>query len=171
VTPHESVELTLDGAASLLREELDRAEAALAAGEIDAALDSYVAALGLALQLGPAPTETALTSVLRAARPLSRHQGAAGLSALGPAIVHLVSQVREAGVLPATKVMAAWAVIAADVGALVGQIGLALAIPPAHRASMLAAARARAALLDDATGGLFSLGVWLEDLLGSGQDG
>jgi hypothetical protein len=169
VSPHESVELTLDGAASLLQEELDRAKAALADGEIDAALDGYVSALGLALQLGPAATETTLACVLRAAGPLSRQPEGHGLSALGPALVQLVSQVREAGVLPATDVMAAWAVIVSDVGALIGQIGLALAIPPASRATLLAAARARAALLDDATGGLFSLGVWLEDVLGSGQ--
>jgi hypothetical protein len=164
MTAHESVEVTLDGAGSLLYEELEQAATALKSARFDAALDGYVAALGLALQLGPAATEKILHVTLAAGRELAKEGEADSLATLGPAMVTLVDQVRQAGVLPASPVMDAWATVAADLGALVGQIGLALTIPPRHRAAMLDTARARAALLDDATANLFALAAWLDDL-------
>ncbi len=164
MTAHESVELTPAGAASLLGEELARAAAALGRGDTDGALEAYVSALGLGLQLGPVATGQALDATLHAARQLAQRQDAHGLSALGPAVVGVVGQVREARVLPDAALMEAWATVAADVGALLGQIGLALTIPPQHRAGMLDAARARAALLDDATGDRLALSAWLDEL-------
>jgi hypothetical protein len=160
-----AVDLTPAQAAELLHAELSQASEALHAGELDAAFDGYVRALGLALQLGPAPTEQALTAVLQAGRTLVQRQQAMGLSTLGPAVVDLVNQVRRAGVLPHTAVMDAWATVSADVGSLIGQVGLALVLPHDHRAGMARSARARAATLDDATGALFDLAGWLEDTL------
>jgi hypothetical protein len=142
------IDLTPAGAAVRIRAELALAQGALEAPrDLDTALDAYVRALGLALQLGPAPSEDA-----------------AALSALGPAVVDLVGQVRGASALPPTPVMAAWAELAVEVGALIGQLGLALALPADRRAGMMNQARERAALLDDTTGGFFSLGVWLTRL-------
>jgi hypothetical protein len=60
--------------------------------------------------------------------------------------------------------MEAWAMVAADVGALIGQVGLALMIAPDHRAEMMQNARTRAALLDEATGNLFALASWLDQV-------
>jgi hypothetical protein len=76
----------------------------------------------------------------------------------------LVAQVREADVLPATATMDAWAVIAADLGALIGQIGVALNIAPAHRGDIISNARTQATILDNATNGLFALTTWIDDL-------
>jgi hypothetical protein len=61
-------------------------------------------------------------------------------------------------------VMEAWAMIASNLGALVGQVGLVLSMPPAHREGMLKNARTHAVLLDDATGELFALTHWLDQL-------
>jgi hypothetical protein len=160
----DSVQVTPDGAVSLLQDELDRAAQALHVAGLDAALGSYVGALGIALQLGPAATERVLHVVLGTGRDLAQQGDASGLSALGPALVGLVARVREAGVLPATPIMEAWAAVVADVGALVGQVGLALTIPPQDRAGLWDTACARAGLLDDATGHLFALSAWLADV-------
>jgi hypothetical protein len=166
MTACETVELTLDGLVSLLEEEMARTVEALDAEDLDATLDGCICALGLALQLGPAATERVLHTVLGAGRVLARRGEAAGLSTLGPALVALVDQVRESGVLPATAVMDAWATVVAGLGALIGQIGLALTIPARHRAGMLDSARDHAVLLDDATGRLFALTAWLDELNG-----
>ncbi|MGD8518734.1 MAG: hypothetical protein PVG54_17340 [Anaerolineae bacterium] len=132
--------------------------------DLDAILDAYHRALGLALQLGPAPAEKVLVHALATARELARHEDAAALSALGPTLVGLVDQVRQSGSLPPTRVMDAWATIASDLGALVGQVGLALALPPERRTGMLDNARTRASLLDDATHGLFEVTAWIDQL-------
>jgi hypothetical protein len=161
---HESVEVTLDGAIDLIQEELAEAAEALRTEGIEGALKGYVGALGLALQLGPAATERVLGILLGVAHELAQQNEAEGLSALGPAMVGLVDQVRQANVLPATELMAAWATVAADLGALIGQIGLALTIPDRHRPALLDSARARAALLDDATANRFALTAWLDGI-------
>jgi hypothetical protein len=136
----------------------------VAAGGTDAALDHYVRGLGLALQLGPAPAEQAIKAILQGAHSLARCQAAIALSALGPAVVDLVGQVRDAGALPSTPVMEAWAIVVGDIGALIGQVGLALTIEPSHRTGIIINAQAHAVLLDDATGGLFDLRAWLDQL-------
>jgi hypothetical protein len=164
MTNYETVELTLEGVVSLLQTELDETADALRRTDFDAALDGFVGALGLALQLGPAPTERVLRLILDTARELARQSEVDVLSALGPALAGLADQVREAGVLPATPTMEAWATVTTDLGALVGQIGLALTVPTQHGASVLSSARTRAALLDDATGNLFSLASWLDEI-------
>jgi hypothetical protein len=152
----------------MIREELAQAAKICKSGRLDAALDRYTAALGLGLQLGPAPTQEVLIAILDTARTLARTQDAQGLSALGPALVALVSQVRDADVLPATAVMDAWAIIATDVATLIGQLGVALELAPDRRADMIENARIRATLLDNATDGLFGLAAWI-DHLGSGE--
>jgi hypothetical protein len=60
--------------------------------------------------------------------------------------------------------MEAWATIATDLGALIGQIGIALSISPDHRSDLLDNTRTRAQLLDDATGNLFALTAWIDEL-------
>jgi hypothetical protein len=60
--------------------------------------------------------------------------------------------------------MHAWAEFASDLGALIGQVGLALNLGSSHRAGMLGKAHMRAALLDDATGDRFALAGWLDQL-------
>ncbi len=57
--------------------------------------------------------------------------------------------------------MNSWATVATEIGTLIGQVGLALAIPPERRSKMMANIHARALLLDDVTGGRFTLGAWL----------
>jgi hypothetical protein len=156
------VQVTAVGAADLIRTEVTRADEALAANDLDIALDAYVRALGLALQLGPAPTEQVLVAILQAAHTVGLQQDADSLSALGPAVVGLVAQVRTASALPPTAVMEAWATLASDLGALIGQVGLALSIPHDRRAGMMDNARARASLLDDATDGRFALAAWVD---------
>lgn len=160
----ETVELTPAQAADLVRDEADRAADALQAGDADAALDGYVRALGLALQLGPQPTEQTLQAALAGCRQLARRGDAQSLSTLGPALIDLIRQMEEAGALPPTSVMRAWAAVVADVGTVVGQVGLALALGPQHRAGMVENARTRAALLDEATGGILALAAWLNGL-------
>lgn len=156
------VDLTAGEAASLIQHELQAAGLALQAAELDPALDAYVRALGLALQLGPAPAEEVLRAILHGARDLARRGDALGLATLGPAIAGLVGQVQEAGALPASPVMAAWAAVAAEIGALVGQWGIALSLPAEHRQGLHAQIQARAALLDAATDSLFHLAAWPE---------
>jgi hypothetical protein len=162
MTTPKAVDLTPAKANERIQQELSEASAALRTKDLEDALGAYTRALGLALQLGPAPTERVLLGALRAARTLAQEQDANGLSALGPALVSLVAQVREADALPPTAVMEAWATVASDVGALIGQIGLALSIAPNHRRAMMDSARSRAALLDDATDSLFALTAWLD---------
>lgn len=162
-TPQE-IDLAPTEAARRIQSELEQASDALHVDDLGTALDGYVRALGLALQLGPALIERVLVAVLDAAQELAGWKHAEGLSALGPALVDLVAQVRRAGALPPTSVMDAWATVASDLGALIGQVGLALAITPDHREEMMENARARAALLDDATGKLFALTRWLDQV-------
>jgi hypothetical protein len=163
MTTPRAVDLTPAEAAALTHRELDRAGQALRTGDLNTALEGYISALGLALQLGPAPTEQALAAILQAARELALRHDAEGLSTLGPALVGLVGQVRQAFALPPTTIMDTWATLASDLGALIGQLGLALTIPAGHRAGMLDNARARATLLDEATDGRFALSRWLEE--------
>lgn len=164
MTAPQTVDLTVVEAAVLLHKELTRAKEALHSGSMDAFLDGYVRALGLALQLGPAPIERVLTDIIDTARQLARQHDAPGLSALGPALVALVNQVCEAGALPSTTIMQAWATVTADLGTLIGQVGLALTIAPGRREGMINNARTHAALLDDATGNLFALAAWLDEI-------
>ncbi len=148
----------------MLRDELALADSDLDATSSGSAIDRYVRALGLAVQLGPAATELVLNRLLLAASELFRLGDAVGLSTLGPAIVRLVDCVREAGALPADAVMEAWSAIAEDVGAIIGQIGLALSMPPDHRMGMIEGSRARAALLDQATDSVLGLSAWLNGI-------
>lgn len=159
-----AVDLTPAEAAAWIDSELAQASRSVAVNDLDAALDSFIRALGLALQLGPVPTEQVLMTVLETASQLARDQNTCALSALGPALVGLVDQVRETGALASTAVMDAWATVTADLGALFGHLGLALSIPPDRRASTLEAARARAVLLDGATQHRFALTAWLDHL-------
>jgi hypothetical protein len=170
MTSPQTIDLAPDQAAALLREEVAQATKMLQIGSLDAALDSYTRALGLGLQLGPTPTQEVLTVIVDTARTWARQQDALGLSALGPALVALVAQVREARVLPATPVMEAWAMIATDVATLIGQLGVALELAPDRRGSMIDNLRIRATLLDDATDGHFALATWIDDL-GSEEQG
>jgi hypothetical protein len=164
MTEPQFVDLSPAEAAGLISRELARAGDALQIRHLDLALDGYVRALGLALQLGPAPTGQVLFAALDATRQLVHRQDADGLSTLGPALVALVDQVRAAGVLPSTAIMEAWAMVASDLGMLIGQVGLALAISPDHRQGMMDSARSRAVLLDNATGNLFALTDWLDQV-------
>jgi hypothetical protein len=157
-----AIELAPAEAAARVHQELNYADEKLQAGDLGPALDAYSCALGLALQLGPALTEKVLCATLDAAAELACALDTESLSALGPALVNLVTQVRDAGVLPSTPIMDAWASVAIDVGALIGQVGLALTILPDHRRGMMDNARLRAALLDDATGGVFNLINWMD---------
>ncbi len=156
------VSLSLIEVARWIDAELKLAGNAFQAQDLDGALDAFARALGLALQLGPAATERVLAAILHSAQELAQQQNADGLCALGPTLVEVVMQVRQAGALPPTSVMEAWATIAADLGALVGQVGLVLAIAPDHRQAVVHQAYARAALLDDATGSLFGLTSWID---------
>ncbi|MFN2227377.1 MAG: hypothetical protein ACK2UY_13735 [Anaerolineae bacterium] len=158
----QALEMSPGQAADRLHGELVEAGQALAARDLDAALDAYVRGLGLALQLGPAATEIALGAILAGAADLLRRGDGDGLCALGPAVAGVVDQAREAGAVPPTAAMQAWAGVAVDVGALLGQVGLALALPVERRAGLWRQAQARAALLDEATGGRFAL----TDLIG-----
>lgn len=159
-----SIDLTPSQAAALIHRDLTGAKSALDSHDLEMALDGFVRALGLALQLGPAPAEQVLEAILCAARQMRRCQDVEGLSALGPALVGLGKQVRAANALPPTAIMEAWATVTEDLGALIGQLGLALALPPDRREEMMGSARSRAALLDDATHGIFHLAEWLNDL-------
>jgi hypothetical protein len=164
MTTPQGIEFTPTEAAGFLHQELQQASHALQSRDVGAALDGYMRAFGLALQLGPAPTEQVLLTILAGARDLALWSNAEGLAKLGPALVGLVAQVQEAGALPPTKVMDAWASVAVGLGTIIGQMGLVLDLAPTHRAGMLDNVRTRAELLDDATGGLFSLVKWIDQL-------
>ena len=163
------VELSATEASELAQQELQEARHAFYTADLESALDRYIGALGLALQLGPAATEKILGGVMDAARAMAQKHDANALSALGPALLGLTSQVQEVGALP--PVMEAWAMIASGLGTLFGQVGIALAIAPEHRPGMLANAAMRASLLDNATGNLFGLADWLEKLSADLHDG
>lgn len=158
------IDLTPAEASEQIRKELEGAGSAVEARDLDAALDGYVHALGLALQLGPALTERVLFAALDTAKRWADQPDQKALSALGPALVDLVRQVRRAGALPPTPIMDAWATIASDLGALIGQVGLALMIAPDNRSGLLENARTHALLLDEATGHLFALTLWIDQL-------
>ena len=164
MTSPQSVNLTPADATALIQDQILEAQSALERSDLESALDSLVSALGLALQLGPAASELVLSEIVAVAQELGRRDDAGALAALGPAMVSLTQQVREAGALPPTSVMHAWAELASDLGALIGQVGLALILGSSHGAGMMGKARMRAALLDDVTGGLFVLVGWLDRL-------
>jgi hypothetical protein len=164
MTTPSTVELDASQAATLLHRTLLSATDALQTGDTDASFDGYIRALGLALQLGPAPTEVTLHAVRAAADQLTQEQDSKGLCTLGPALVNLVDEVRATGALPQTPTMDSWATVATALGILVGQVGLALAIPTERRSKMLRDARTRAIHLDDATGCRLSLGDWLDGI-------
>jgi hypothetical protein len=159
-----AIELTPAEASRQIQKELEEASSAVEAQDLDAALDGYVHALGLALQLGPALTEQALVAAFDTARGFAEQPHPEGLSALGPALVDLVRQVRSASALPPTPIMEAWATVASDLGSLIGQVGLVLTLAPDHRAGLIENARSRALLLDQATGELFALTSWIDQL-------
>jgi hypothetical protein len=58
--------------------------------------------------------------------------------------------------------MEAWAELALDVGALIGQVGLVHSLPPERHREIATNARTRATLLDDASNGALGLGSWLD---------
>ena len=164
MTSPQSLHLTPADATALVQNQILEAHNAVERSDLESALDSLISALGLALQLGPAASERVLSEVVSVAQELARRDDAGALAALGPALVGLTRQVREAGALSPTSVMHAWAELTSDLGALIGQVGLALTLASSHQAGMMAKARMRAALLDDATGDLFALGTWLDRL-------
>ena len=165
-----AVEISAVEASGQIRQALQRAKLALDADDHETALDSLVSALGLALQLGPAATEQVLTETVTAARQMARQRDADALSALGPALVGLANQVRDTDTLPKTAVMEAWAGVASGLGMLFGQLGLALTIVPEHRSGMMTNASTRASLWDNATGNLFELASWLDEMRGDLQE-
>jgi len=163
----EPVALCATDAAILMERELRQAGAAAAAGDVEGVLDGDVRALGLALQLGPGAAGQALRAILDGAAALGRQpQGEEALAALGPALVDVVERVRESEGWPgrlSAAAMEAWASVAEDVAATIGQVGLALSLPAERRTGLLDGARRRAGLLDEATGGGFGLKAWLEE--------
>jgi hypothetical protein len=160
VSDPQPLALTAWEAASLIRNELHAAAQALQAAELSPALDAFVRALGLALQLGPAPAEEVLRAILAGARDLARRGDSLALATLGPAVAGLVGQVRAAGALPANPAMEAWATVASEIGALIGGWGVALSLPAEHRPGLYAQLQDRAVLLDTATNSLFDLAAW-----------
>ena len=164
MTSLQTIELSPAEASELIQQELQEAHHALHTADLKHALDRFVSALGLALQLGPAATERVLADVMAAAREMARQQNASALSALGPALVGLINQVRKETALPPTAVMEAWAAAASGLGTIFGQLGLALTIAPEHRSGMMTNSYARAMLLDDATGNLFGLTDWINQV-------
>ncbi|MGD8623633.1 MAG: hypothetical protein PVF47_04910 [Anaerolineae bacterium] len=161
---HQHLNLAPDQAAARIHREIAGATRAIQAGQIDVAMDCYVRSLGLALQLGPLPTQQVLIALLSGAQALADRGEIATLSAMGPALVELVDRVRQAGALPPTAVMEAWATVASDLATTLGQIGLASGLPPDRRVSLLDQARTRLALLDDATNHFFDLLNWWHEL-------
>jgi len=164
VTLPRKIELSAIEASELIQQELQEASHAFHTADLESALDRYIGALGLALQLGPAATERVLAGVMDAAREMAQEHNAYALSALGPALSGLANQVREEGALPPNAVMEAWAMVAFGLGTLLGQLGIVLAIAPQHRPGMLASAATRARLLDNTTGNRFRLAEWLKEL-------
>lgn len=169
-SPH-TIELSPTEASELIQHELLKADHAFNAADLESALDRFVSALGLALQLGPAATERVLVEMIVVAHEMARKQNASALSALGPALVGLTNQVRAAAVLPQTAVMEAWVAVASGLGTLIGQLGLALTISPDHRSGMMTNTHTRAILLDNATGSLFGLADWINQVAADLQKG
>ena len=66
-------------------------------GWLDSGLAHCATALGLALQLGPAPSEWVLAALLASAGSLAQRGDAQALSTLGPCLVDLVRRVRRSG--------------------------------------------------------------------------
>ena len=170
MTSPQTIELSPTQASELIQHELQEAHHAFHTEDLESALDRFVKALGLALQLGPAATERALAEVMAAAREMARQQNANALSALGPALVGLTNQVRKEAALPPTSVMEAWAAVASGLGTIFGQLGLALTMAPDHRSGMMTNTHTRAILLDDATGNLFGLADWINQVAANLQD-
>jgi len=170
VTPPQTIELSPIEASELIQHELQEAHHAFHTEDLESALDRFVKALGLALQLGPLATERALAEVVAAAREMARQQNANALSALGPALVGLTNQVHKEAALPPTEVMEAWAAVASGLGTIFGQLGLALTMAPDHRSGMMTYTHTRSILLDDATGNLFGLADWIDQVATSLQD-
>ena len=170
MTSPKTMELSPIEASELIQHELKEAHRAFHTGDLESALDRFVGVLGLALQLGPAATERALAEVMAAAREMARQQNANALSALGPALVGLTNQVRKEAALPPTAVMEAWAAVASGLGTIFGQLGLALTMAPDHRSAMMANTHTRSVLLDDATGNLFGLADWINQVADNLQD-
>jgi hypothetical protein len=164
VTSPQTIDLSPTEASALIEHELQESRRALHSNDLESALNRFVRALGLALQLGPAATERVLAAVMVSAREMAGQHDTNALSALGPALVGLTSQVREAAVLPPTAVMEAWAAVASGLGTLIGQLGLALTIASEHRTGMMANARTQASILDDATRNLFALVDWIDQV-------
>jgi hypothetical protein len=158
----QTLDLTPAEAAGFLVRASAEAGDAWRAGAFDSAVGGYARALGLALQLGPAAAEQVLAAIVHTTRGLESSKEAEALAMLGPALVNLVLQVRQAGALPTTRVMDAWAELTFDVGALIGQVGLAYSLPPERRSEITTNARMRATLLDDASNGVLGLGAWLD---------
>jgi hypothetical protein len=165
------VELDATEASKQIGQTLQQTHHALQSKDTEGALDGLVGALGLALQLGPAATVRVLIEAVTVAREMAQRQDADAISALGPALVALTNQVREAGALPGTPVMEAWAAVAAGLGALLGEVGLLLTMDPSRRSTMMMNASIRAALLDDASHERLGLGAWLDELAGDLREG
>lgn len=159
-----AIDLSPAEASRLIQKELEQARNGVEAQDLDAVLDGFVHALGLALQLGPALTEQVLVAALETAKEFAEQPHPEGLSALGPALVDLVRQVRGASALPSTPIMDAWATVASDIGSLIGQVGLVVTLAPEHRAGLIENARRHAYLLDEVTGKLFDLTPWIDQL-------
>lgn len=163
MTAPREIDATPAEASVLIKDQLLEARRAFHHCDLAVALDKFVNALGLALQLGSAASQSVLVVVMDVAREMACRGDAEALSALGPALVGLADQVHEADALP-TVVMEAWAQLASALGALIGQLGLSLTLPADHRAGMMAHTRARATLLDDSTGNLFALTDWIDQV-------
>jgi hypothetical protein len=163
VTTPRKIDATPAEALALIKDQVLEARRAFQHCDLALALDRFVNALGLALQLGPAASQSVLVEIMDAAREMARQSDAGALSTLGPALVGLAEQVHEADALP-TVIMEAWAQLASALGALIGQLGLSLTLPAEHRAGMMAQTRARAKLLDDSTGNLFALADWIDQV-------
>lgn len=162
-----SIDLTAVEAERLLSRELHAARDSLLSSQLDVAQDKFVSALGLALQLSPAPVERVLLYVMHTIRESALRSDSETLSTFGPALVHVVSQVRDFGALPSSRVMEAWATVASDMGTIIGQVGVALAIESDRCKGMMANARIRAAALDEATGTRFAVAAWIDQISGT----
>lgn len=164
MTGPQTIGLTPGEAAALIRSELAAASQAFKTADASAGIAACSCALGVALQLGAGPTQQVLLSILEEAHTLTRQGRADVLSALGPAIIGLIGQVRDAHALPSGAAMIAWASVGEELGALLGQVGLALSVAPEGRSGMVNVAMARADGLDEATRCIFDLRGWLESL-------
>lgn len=160
----EVVDLTPVQAAAWLQQRLERASVALEAGDVSSALDAYISAVGFSLQLGPAAAQGTLGETVTAAKKWARLEEAGALSALGPALVAVADEIMRSETVSASPVMGAWAMVTSEVGALVGQVGLAVGVECAHRASMLRHALPRARLLDEITDHRFEMDLWIQNL-------